>query len=1336
MIVKSQQYTETSKKLADTRKLKLKEEQKAEEELAKARKNSLLGQIATSLKNTAMYTLNHRMLKMVTQGIKQMIQVTIDYEQSLANTQSVANATEKDLRALDSAARNAGETTRFTASEAAKALYYMASAGYSATESIQALDGTLAMAQATGEDLAQTAEVIAVTLAQFGLAARESDRIANVLTAGIVSSQATMDKLKTSLHQVGPVAAVAGRSIEEVVGILDVMYDSGMQASRAGRAMRNALAELSSPTTKTAKKLAEMGIAFEDIDVTTNSLVDVFGTLGDAGLSVGQIMSSFGKVIGPQMAVVIRAGRTELQWYTDEVTNTNKAFLAAHIQNDTMQGDQYRLKSAWEALSITIMNGFMPAFRSVVQLMFTGIRQFNIWIKRMSGAHTVADDLANTMTELTTQQDEYTRLTSLLNDKTIDLTTSEKKLYEARRAILAQDMYKTLSDMATGYTKVAIEQEKLLDVFNYVAKEQQNQDDYIALAQDIRLKGIDEATAAEKKAFFERYQLLAQNTSTIQNEYSKIYRNADASGKKLLYTLDFNLAQIPLQITKIEDGVASLSRFTGVEEFFTAMADPSYYDALGPSTQHYTSIINITEEDIRQLKLTIGELALTASTSSSIMDESTTETIAQAGRLRAELALTDKHMEFIRLKSPKLADAIEASAQAWIESSKAVSEITAEEYEQIIALQDQIATTSAADKAIQQLNDSMLSNAQDTLTSSSNVETLNSAFALMKEEAVKSANALREQAEAQYEENQALIDGDDIVVGQHSRALLESFALTQRGIELSKINYHETMKLADIERQRLSAIGETTSAELESLLKRQQAYKLVQGVFTDYTQKLIEASQKQREDAIEESYANAKTTADIRKSYMDRLYIISDYRKNAQDELNTQYEKERATYETQRAERDADLKTTYEAELSGFDEYEQARIALAMKAEVDRVAEAERVRDSEYADIKLDDTKNQADKDRENTDILARYDAEVKDAATEREGAVADIEKKFSDERSSAYTRYLDLLGISEKEYTDAVGILYSALTAEQIQLLEYYRKEEKDALKKSEDAEEKRVETFKENIKDTISEIESVFSELDTLFSNIADGMIDDIDRVLDAQIEALDAELAAVLEEKGIADDTEEESLRKTLSDAKEEADEEAVIEAQKALDKYLIEQEYADKQTVLEEEATAKQNEIKYKSALASWYLDSASIASQGVVAIMNAIATGAKMINPVLSALYIGATSAAVAVQAGAHAVTYPQKEDYYESGGIVPGTTNGTQIIAGEHNKTELISNASQMANILSAIGNGGYAHGTTNMTVIIQTTDKREQARYTIEDVLNKGVITINPEKAIRTVLR
>jgi len=55
---------------------------------------------------------------------------------------------------------------------------------------------------------------------------------------------------------------------------------------------------------------------------------------------------------------------------TAAVTDTNRAYEAAFVQNDTLQGDLYRLKSASEAYAISLGNIFEPAVRKVTQALF------------------------------------------------------------------------------------------------------------------------------------------------------------------------------------------------------------------------------------------------------------------------------------------------------------------------------------------------------------------------------------------------------------------------------------------------------------------------------------------------------------------------------------------------------------------------------------------------------------------------------------------------------------------------------------------------------------------------------------------------------------------------------------------------------------------------------------------------------------------------------------------------------------------------------------------------------------------------------------------------------
>jgi len=150
------------------------------------------------------------------------------------------------------------------------------------------------------------------------------------------------------------------------------------------------------------------------------------------------------------------------------------------------------------------------------------------------------------------------------------------------------------------------------------------------------------------------------------------------------------------------------------------------------------------------------------------------------------------------------------------------------------------------------------------------------------------------------------------------------------------------------------------------------------------------------------------------------------------------------------------------------------------------------------------------------------------------------------------------------------------------------------------------------------------------------------------------------------------------------------------------------------------------------MTAWTFDAVSIASNAVVAMSKAIAT----LNP----LIIAGTAVASGAQVAAHLATAPvapSKSDYYGTGGMIKGTPEGTSIIAGEKNRTEVVSNPEQMANLLMAIGNGSM-RGKDGMeiTFIMKDVHDKEQARYVVQDVINKGVYLIDAQKGIKKVVK
>jgi len=299
-------------------------------------------------------------------AVKSAISTFAGFEQSLANVQSVARGTPAEFALLEQAAKEAGETTRFTSSQAADALYNLASAGLSASESAGALSGVLELAGATGSDLATSAAFVTATMSQYNIEAENAGRISNVFAAAIANSQANMDKLTNAFRQVGPVASNLGISLEETTGAMQALFDAGFLGEQAGTALRNILGSLANQTDPTTRKLVEMGLTFEQLNPATNTLADIIGALGEAGLDTGQVLEAFGTRAGPQMLTLLNAGKEGIEEYTAAVTGTNSAAEAYAIQNDTLAGSIDMFKSAAEAAQLSLSEGLAPVLRKVV----------------------------------------------------------------------------------------------------------------------------------------------------------------------------------------------------------------------------------------------------------------------------------------------------------------------------------------------------------------------------------------------------------------------------------------------------------------------------------------------------------------------------------------------------------------------------------------------------------------------------------------------------------------------------------------------------------------------------------------------------------------------------------------------------------------------------------------------------------------------------------------------------------------------------------------------------------------------------------------------------------
>ena len=299
-----------------------------------------------------------------------------NFEQSMQNTFSVMGATASEMEALRKKAEDMGASTRFSASQAADALYSLGSAGQSAAQAMNSLDGVLQLAGATGSDLAFTSSTIASTLSQFNLSAEKSGHIADVFSTAIGKSQANMTKLSYSMKYVGPVAAGLGVSLEASTAALMRLYNTGFGGEQAGTILRSGLQKLASGTEDVKKKLQELGISYDEVNPKTNDLADIIQRLKDANIDVAKSSELFGEAAAAGMQALIEGGGDAIRTMDGLLQASDGAAKKMQdIQNASFANTKAELSSAFEAVQITLTSNVIPAVDAVAKSI-TRVLQF------------------------------------------------------------------------------------------------------------------------------------------------------------------------------------------------------------------------------------------------------------------------------------------------------------------------------------------------------------------------------------------------------------------------------------------------------------------------------------------------------------------------------------------------------------------------------------------------------------------------------------------------------------------------------------------------------------------------------------------------------------------------------------------------------------------------------------------------------------------------------------------------------------------------------------------------------------------------------------------------
>nr|WP_279286864.1 phage tail tape measure protein [Clostridium sp. cel8] len=309
--------------------------------------------------------------------IKDSLNVYADYEDSMKQVQATMGLTgvegEEAFKKLSEAAKEAGASTRFSASESADALNYLALAGYDAEQAIDALPGVLTLAAAGGMDLAKASDLVTDSMAALGLEISDMDSYMDMMARTSQKSNTDVQQLGEGILVAGATMKNAGQELDTLNVMLGVLANRGIKGSEGGTKLRNVIMSLTSPTSAAAKELDSLGISVTDSSGNIREMNEIFEDLNEklGGLSESDKMNALSNIFNKQDLAAVNA---LLSGTGDEMNNLYNELAnaegAAVQMSETMEsglaGSVRSLKSAYEGLQITIGEQFSDMAGEVV----------------------------------------------------------------------------------------------------------------------------------------------------------------------------------------------------------------------------------------------------------------------------------------------------------------------------------------------------------------------------------------------------------------------------------------------------------------------------------------------------------------------------------------------------------------------------------------------------------------------------------------------------------------------------------------------------------------------------------------------------------------------------------------------------------------------------------------------------------------------------------------------------------------------------------------------------------------------------------------------------------
>jgi phage tail tape measure protein, TP901 family len=317
----------------------------------------------------------------LTAGFALSTKKAIDFESQMNTTKSLLADTIPTADELNSTTQKLGESSKgwakqygISTSSINEGMQEIIKKGFDANQTIAAMPAILDAAKASGDDFNVVMNASTNILRQFGLEAKDTNRVTDSLTYVANKTSAGFSDMGLAMEYIGPVAHSLGMSIEETSAAIGLLSDNGIAGEKAGTALRGALSKLLKPSKSNAKAMRELGFSVEEFQSGSLKLPDIIDRIKEStkGWTEAERSSAIARAFGVEaqtgMNALINQGGDALRNLTMETENargyTKK--LADELSKSSKNGVE-RFKSSLEVLQINIGQKLLPLLTPMIE---------------------------------------------------------------------------------------------------------------------------------------------------------------------------------------------------------------------------------------------------------------------------------------------------------------------------------------------------------------------------------------------------------------------------------------------------------------------------------------------------------------------------------------------------------------------------------------------------------------------------------------------------------------------------------------------------------------------------------------------------------------------------------------------------------------------------------------------------------------------------------------------------------------------------------------------------------------------------------------------------------